>query len=84
MAPRTCFGALRLRYILAGLIVPTTLIVFLAGAALAQNARLLVVTALALSILAGFGFESLMQLLRQGIDPQRLRKTLARIACVVA
>jgi hypothetical protein len=60
------------------------LVHYIPGLNVAQNARLLVVTALALSILAGFGFESLMQLLREGVDPQRLRKMLGRIACVVA
>jgi hypothetical protein len=54
------------------------------GLNVAQNARLLVVTAFALSILAGVGLNSLMLMLRQGIDPMRLRKILARTAMAVA
>jgi hypothetical protein len=54
------------------------------GLNVAQNARALVVTALALSILAGFGLDALTQQLREGIDPVRMRKWMARIACGVA
>jgi hypothetical protein len=54
------------------------------GLNVAQNARMLVIAALALSILAGFGLDALTQQLRDGIDPVRTRKALARIACSLA
>lgn len=54
------------------------------GLNVAQNARLLVVTALALAILAGFGLESLLSSLRAGVYYPRLRKTLARAAIALA
>src|ERR1051325_3669986 len=50
------------------------------GLGVAQNARLLMTTALALSILAGFGLEELMQRISAGIDPLRLRRLMARFA----
>jgi hypothetical protein len=54
------------------------------GLNVAQNARLLVVTALALAILAGFGLEALLIALRAGVDYPRLRKVLARTAIALA
>jgi hypothetical protein len=54
------------------------------GLNVAQNARLLVVTALALSILAGFGLQELMAQLRGGVDPERMRKWAARIAVALS
>jgi hypothetical protein len=54
------------------------------GLNVAQNARMLVVTALAMSILAGLGLDALTRMLRDGVDPVRLRKILTRTACVVA
>ena len=48
--------ALRLRYILAGLLVPATLFAFLAGAALAQNARLLAYGANLMFFLVGWHY----------------------------
>jgi hypothetical protein len=50
------------------------------GLGVAQNARLLLTTALALSILAGFGLEELIQRISAGIDPVRLRRLMARFA----
>jgi hypothetical protein len=50
------------------------------GLGVAQNARLLMATALALSILAGFGLEELMQRISAGMDPLRLRILMARFA----
>lgn len=46
------------------------------GLNVAQNGRLLVVTALGLAILSGFGLQELTALLRQRVEPIRLRKTL--------
>ena len=54
------------------------------GLNVAQNARLLVVSALGLSILAGFGLEGLVLMLRHGIDVPRLRKILTWTAAGVA
>jgi hypothetical protein len=54
------------------------------GLNVAQNARMLVVTALALSILAGFGLQELMVQLRGGVDPVRMRKWSARIALALS
>jgi hypothetical protein len=53
------------------------------GLNVAQNARLLVVTALALSILAGFGLEAFLHRLRDGVDVARLRRGLWRTALVL-
>ncbi|HEV8604592.1 MAG TPA: hypothetical protein VGQ99_04460 [Tepidisphaeraceae bacterium] len=52
------------------------------GLGMAQNARLLLTTALALSILAGFGMEELMQRVNAGIDSARLRKVMANLAWI--
>jgi hypothetical protein len=57
---------------------------YIPGLNVAQNARLLVVSALALAILAGFGLDALTLQLRDGIDPVRTRKWLMRIACTLA
>ncbi|HEV8292707.1 MAG TPA: hypothetical protein VGP94_12325, partial [Tepidisphaeraceae bacterium] len=50
------------------------------GLAVAQNARMLMTTALALSILAGFGLEELIQRVSGGVDPLRMRRMMARLA----
>ena len=50
------------------------------GLNVAQNARLLVVTALALSILAGFGLDGFLRRLRGGVDLARVRRGLTRTA----
>lgn len=54
------------------------------GLNVAQNARLLVVAALALAILSGFGLEYLTRLLREGVEPVRLRKVLKWSSIVLA
>jgi hypothetical protein len=54
------------------------------GLNVAQNARLLGVTALALALLAGFGLEALVTRLKDAGDPPKLRKRLALSAAAVA
>jgi hypothetical protein len=54
------------------------------GLNVAQNARLLVVTALALAILAGLGLGAMVEMMRAGIDLPRLRKGLIWTACSIA
>ena len=49
-------SALRVRYIIAGLVVPTALIAFLAGTALAGNVRLLVYSANVMFFLVGWHY----------------------------
>ena len=54
------------------------------GLNVAQNGRLLVVTALALSLLAGFGLDALLHRLREREDLERPAKWLLRIAAGLA
>jgi hypothetical protein len=54
------------------------------GLNVSQNARLLVVAALALAILAGFGLEELRAMLSNGADWESLRKWSLRVAAGIA